>query len=72
MLFNNHSNYCWFFAFADSSAENDARVIYNWSAAFGASNALMSDEPKNSQNETVRLVAKCLRIPHHFTLPYSP
>lgn len=33
---------------------------------------LMSDGPTHFRNETVRLVAKGLKVPHHFTVPYCP
>lgn len=32
----------------------------------------MSDEPTHFRNEIVRLVAKGLKTPYHFTLPYTP
>lgn len=32
----------------------------------------MRDGPTHFKNETLRLVAKGLQVPHHFTLPYSP
>lgn len=72
MLRDDHSNYCWFFPFPDTSAENAARAIIDWCAAFGVPHGLMSDGPTHFRNETLRLVAKGLRVPHHFTLPYAP
>lgn len=57
--------------FQDTSAKNAARVITDWVAALGAPNGLMSDGPTHFKNNTVRLVAKGLKVPHHFTLPYS-
>lgn len=72
MLRDDHSDYKWFFAFPDTSAENAARAIIDWAAAFGAPKCLMSDGPTHFKNETVRLVSKGLKVPHHFTLPYSP
>lgn len=32
----------------------------------------MSDGPTHFRNETVRLVGKGLKFPHHFKLPYKP
>lgn len=32
----------------------------------------MSDGPTHFKNQTLRLVAKRLEVPHHFTLPYCP
>jgi len=72
MLRDDHSDYKWFFAFADTSAENAAQAIIDWSAAFGVPNGLISDGPTRFKNETVRRVAKGLKVPHHFTLPYAP
>lgn len=37
MLRDDHSNYRWFFAFADTSAENPAHAIIDCSAAFWGS-----------------------------------
>lgn len=72
MLRDDHSSYYWFFAFADTSAENAARAIIDSSTAFGVPNDLVSDGPTHFKNETVRLVAEGLRVPHRHTLPYSP
>lgn len=72
MLRDDHSDYKWFFAFADTSAENAAQVIIDWSAAFGVPKMLMSNGPTHFKNEAVRLVSKGLKVPHHFTLPYTP
>jgi transposase InsO family protein len=72
MLRDDHSDYKWFFAFAGESAENAALAIIDWCAAFGVPNCLMSDGPTHFKNETVRLVSKGLKVPHHFTLPYTP
>lgn len=33
---------------------------------------LMYDDPKHFKNETIRLVSKCLKVPHYFNLPYTP
>ena len=32
----------------------------------------MSDGPTHFRNETVRVVAKGLKVPYHFTVPYCP
>jgi len=72
MLRDDLSDYKWFFAFTDTDAKNAAQAIIDWSAAFGVPNGLMSDGPTHFRNETVRLVAKGLKVPHHFTLPYTP
>lgn len=72
MLRDDHSDYKWLLPFPDTSAENAARAIIDWSAAFGVPKGLMSDGPTHFKNETMRLVSKGLKVPHHFTLPYSP
>lgn len=72
LLRDDHSGYCWFFAFPSTNAENAAIVIQGWCAAFGAPGSLMSDGPTHFRNKTLRPLAKTLRIPHHFTLPYCP
>ena len=46
--------------------------MLDWSADFGAPHGLMSDGPSHFKNETIRLLSKSLRSPHHFTLPYCP
>ena len=70
MLKDDHSSYCRLFAFADTSADNAAQAIIDCCAAFGVPNGLMSDGPTHFKNETIRLLAKGLKVPHHFTLPY--
>lgn len=72
MLRDDHSDYKWFYALASTDAENAASAIIDWAAAFGVPAALMSDGPTHFKNETLRLVSKGLRVPHHFTLPYCP
>ena len=72
MLRDDHSDYKWFFAFSDTSAENAAHAIIDWCAAFGVPKGLMSDGPTHFKNETVRAVTRGLKVPHHFTLPYTP
>ena len=72
MLRDDHSDYKWFFPFSDTLAENAAIAIIDWCAAFGVPNGLMSDGPTHFRNETVRLVCKGLKVPHHFTLPNTP
>lgn len=72
MLKDSHSTHCWLFPFGNTSAENSARAIIEWCAAFGVSNGMMSDGPTNFLNEIVRRVCKGLKAPHHFTLPYTP
>lgn len=72
MLFDDHSNYCWLFAFPETSAENaDCAIIYFY-AAFGVPKGLMSDGPTHFKNYTLFLVSRGLLTPHHFTLPCIP
>lgn len=72
MLRDDHLDYNWFFAFADTSAENAAQAIIDWSAASDVPRMIMSDGLTHFKNETVRLVLKDLKVPHHFTLSYCP
>lgn len=72
MLRDDHSDYKWFFCFPNTDAENAAHAIIDWCAANGTPGGLMSDGPTHFKNETVRLVSKGLKTPHHFTLPYCP
>lgn len=58
--------------FRKCRTENTAQAILEWSAALNPPNALMSDEGSHLKNETVRLVSRSLKAPHHFTLPYTP
>lgn len=67
-----HSDYKWVFALANTAAENAAQAIVDWCAAFFIPNGLMSDGQRHFRNETIRLLCKSLRVPHHFTLPYTP
>ena len=72
MLKDDHSGYCWFYPHGDTSPVNAADAITDWCAAFGVPNGLMSDGPAHFKNETVRLLSRGLKVPHHFTLPYTP
>ena len=72
MLRDDHSDYKWFFCCPRMDAENAAHAIIDWCAANGVPGGLMSDGPTHFKNETVRLVSKGLKTPHHFTLPYCP
>lgn len=72
MLRDDHSGYSWFYPSETTSAETAAHALLDWCAAFGAPNQLMSDGPSHFKNDTLRILAKGLRSPHHFTLPYCP
>lgn len=72
MLRDDHSDYKWLFSFPNTAAENATRAIIDWAGAFGVRKSLMSDGPTHFKNETIRMVAKGLKVPHHFTLPYCP
>lgn len=72
MVRDDHSGYCWFYPAVTTTAETAAHALLDWCAAFGAPAAFMSDGPTHFKNETIRLLTKGLRIPHHFTLPYCP
>lgn len=71
MMRDDHSDYKWIFC-CSTDAENAATAIIEWCSTFGVLNALMSDGPTHFKNETVCLVTRGLKSPHHFTLPYCP
>jgi len=72
MMRDDHSDYKMFYCFPSTDAENAATAIIEWCSLFGVPGRLMSDGPTHFKNETVRLVSKGLKVPHHFTLPYCP
>lgn len=72
MLRDDHSDYKLLFSTPVTVAENVALAIIDWCAAFNVPKGLMSDGPTHFKNETIRLVTKGLRVPHHFILPYTP
>lgn len=72
MLRNDHLYYKWLIMFGDTSADNKAYAIIDQCAVFGVPNGPMSDGLSQVRNETVRLICKDLRVPHHFTIPYTP
>lgn len=67
---DDHLGYCWLFAFPGTVAETATKANIDWSVAFGVPRALRSDAPTHFRNESVRLVSKGLRVPHHLTLLY--
>lgn len=72
ILRDDHKNYSLLFLFSDTSAENAARAIIDWTAAFAVPGGLISDGPTHFRNETLRLLSKGLKVKHKFTLPYTP
>lgn len=72
MLRDDHSDFKWLFPFAGTAAENAAIALTDWCASFGIPQGLMSDGPTHFKNETIRRLTKALKVPHHFTLPYTP
>lgn len=72
MIWDDHSDYKRVFPFLNTAGENAAVALIDWRAAFGIPKRLMSNGPTHFRNETLRLLAKGLKTPHHFTLPYFP
>ena len=76
MLRDDHSDYKWFFAFADTSAQNAAQAIIDWCAAFGVPKSLISDgrrifETKQlgaSQRDSKQLIISRYRTLHGATV----
>lgn len=60
------------FSFTGTKTENAAYTLLQWCAAFGLPAGFLPDGATNFKNETLRLLPKSLRIPHHFRLRYSP
>lgn len=60
------------FCVLDTSAENFAQAIINWWAVLDVSKGLTSDGTTQFRNEILQLVTKGFRVPHHFTLSYTP
>lgn len=69
MMRDDFYDYKWFFPLAETSASNGATAIIDWCAAFGVPKSLMYDGPTTFKNQTILLVGKGLKVPHHFTLP---
>lgn len=70
MLRDDHSDYKWFFAYADTTVENVALAIIYWLTAFSVPNGLISNGTTHFKNETVRLVCRELKVSPHFILSY--
>lgn len=61
-----------FYCLPDTGAENAATAVIEWCSIFGVPKMLMSDGPTHFKNETLQLVWKGLKVPHHCTLAYCP
>ena len=72
LLRDDFSSYAWLIPFAAANAENAADAIIEWASTFTVPKGLMSDGGSHFKNDTVKRVAKGLKTPHHFTLPYTP
>ena len=72
MVCDDHNGYGSFYTASTTDSETAQNALLDWSAAFGSPLGLMYDGPTHFKNETLRLLTKGLRSPHHFTLPYSP
>lgn len=67
----NDPSYCWLLVFSDLLADNTARAIVNWSAAFGISKGFTSDSSTYLKDKTPRLVSRGIKVLHLFTRPYA-
>lgn len=72
MLRDDHSGSFGFYPCSVTASDVAADALIDWSAAFGASNLLMSDGPTHFKNVSIPLLEKGLHAQHHFTLPYFP
>lgn len=68
MLSENYSSYVWFFTCPDTTAENAARAIVNWSTAFGMPKWPMFEKQTHFINETVHLAFKLSKDFTHRTI----
>lgn len=71
MLCDDHPDFEWHFALADTAPETAARSFFDHFAAFDAFKGLMLDDPPHFKAESMRFRSKSLKIPHHFILSYS-
>lgn len=53
-------------------SRDSRKNLIHWCAAFGVPKSLTSDGPSHFESETVRLILKGLKAPHHFTVPCCP
>lgn len=72
MLRDAQSDYKWVLCFPNTDVENAAHAIIDCCAANGVSGGVMSDGATHFKNETIGLVSKGLKTPHHLTHPYCP
>lgn len=72
LLRDDFSSYSWLIPFASANADNTADARIEWSTDFTAPRMLMSDGGCHFKKVTVRKLARGLKRPHHFTLPYIP
>lgn len=72
MIRDDQSGCAWFYLASKIDSETASIALLDWSVVFGVPLDLMWHGPFHFKNETLRLLAKSLRTPHHFTLPYCP
>lgn len=66
------SGYTWLVPTKTADAENTARELARWFAAFGVVSSWVSDQGSHFKNAVVAELKEHLRATHHFTLAYSP
>lgn len=72
MVRDDHSGYAWFFPASNIDPQTATNAFLDRCTFFGTPVGLMSDGPSHFTNETLRLLAKCLRTPQHFMLQCCP
>lgn len=72
ILRDNHSGYSCMYPTDSTSADTAVHALLDWSEAFDVPTQLISDGPTHFKNETLRPLAKLIRVPHHVMLPYCP
>lgn len=72
LLRDDFSSYSGLIPFASANANNTADALIEWATTLTAPKMLMSDEGTHFKKATIRKLARGLKTPHHFTLPYTP
>lgn len=61
-----------YYCTCNTASEQTYNSVIAWFVGFGTSNQLMSDGTTHFKNETIRMLTISVKVPDHFTLPYTP
>lgn len=56
----------------NADSKNAADGLLEWASTFTVPISLMTDGGSHFRKEALRRLTRDLRVPHHFTLPYTP